>query len=267
MAEFEGQEDVEFIEVAAGAPLEEPKEAAEAPQDVITMKLDELEQLKRARSSEETLTAGLKEVVQALKGQQAPLNQGQTVGESEEEFSTRLERQLFEPGSAKKALEEAVARFAGPTFGQYTKALADANKKLLMVDPEKAPYYKKYAEEIEQEARTMVQVQGYAPNTYEGAYERVMSRKQPDLIAERAAILAEQIVEAKLKEFGVDVDKARKGVKPVYTDGAGSPAPAKKQVRITSSEANAIKRLEDSGLSTSDARRMVLGSRVEGNRG
>lgn len=253
-------EDFELVTVSE-EQLQEPEPKPESDPGTITLTKEELDNLKRARSSEEALANGLKEISAALKPQQMAMPVQQMPGESPEEYSARLEKELFEPGKGAKAIEEAVGRYVGPVFGQYSKALTDAHKRILQLDPEKGPVYKKFGDEIEQEARALVPKMGYTPELYEEAFNRVVLRKQPEIIAEQAAALAAKMLDTKLQELGYDPEKAKRGVKPIYTDGASVTGSPKRQIRITSQEAARIGSLIQAGLSDDDARRTVLGAR------
>jgi hypothetical protein len=88
---------------------------------------------------------GIAKLVERI-GPQGPAPQQ---GENDEVFAKRLKDQLFDDNTMYPTLKEAILRVASPLIAQQGDTVYSQAQKIMELDPETGPIYKKYKGEIE----------------------------------------------------------------------------------------------------------------------
>ena len=243
------EEGLEVLYVQDGDPIEEPAVEAEPPkpEGKVLSESEYQELLKRADTS-----AGLAEPLSKLvekMASPAPQQQEQRVGETDEEFYARMEQEAFLPGKFGEVMKKVAERQNAPVIGQMAKIILDQSKKIMRSDPERGAMFRKYEQEIVEVAGTLPQT----ADVYEQAYEKVLLRKQPEILEEQRKLDREALKKEILEELGIDPVTLKPGSKPMVTLGQGSAggggsAPVAK-IRLYESERD---RMIDLGLDPKD---------------
>ena len=204
-----------------------PTEDDEGDDDKVVLSKEEFEQLKGGQSSTDLLANGLRELKETLSQPQQPANVQQQPGESDEEFESRLERELFAEGKSGKAIKEAVARYTGAQTGQLMGMLSAQNKKLLALDGETGPIFNRYRSEIEKVVSELPEQQQNHPQVWEYAYNQVKDKHKGELQSEEVSSLVEKEVQRRLAELGIEPSggangKEKKKSAPFMESGRGS---------------------------------------------
>lgn len=195
---YEGDGSYDDIEII---PADEPEE----PEDdgKVTLSREEVESLKQKADSTEQLRQSFVEYAEKV----SPANkkpeepEPQKPGESDEVFRKRIEKEIFEEGKTTKALQEFIDRYAGPVVNQQNVQLAEANKKLLIMDPDTGPKFKKYKAEIEDFVASLPANQRNNPEVWNYAYREVVNGQHAD---DEMQDIIERKVQEKLREMGLD---------------------------------------------------------------
>jgi len=170
-------------------PGEKPPENDEDDESV-TLSKEEYDKLIAQRSGEggqEDIGSAIANALKSMQGdQKEPINQQQNVpqqqpGESDEEFWSRVEEDVFKDGKTAPTMKEAIMRVVAPYMNQNMMATAKAERELLML---KNPSAKKYGNEIDKKVKTLPQWQQVQPGAYEWAYNQVLMEHRDDIIEE-----------------------------------------------------------------------------------
>lgn len=245
---YEGSGEYDEIEIAA--PGEMPEE--EEDDGKVTMTREEIEALKRKADSTEQLRQSFMEYAEkAMPANKKPEEpEPQQPGESDDQFRKRIEKEIFEEGKTTKALQEFIDRYAGPVVNQQNVQLAEANKKLLMMDAESGPKFKKYRSEIEEYVASLPAAHRANPEVWNYAYREVLSRHTDDEMQE----VIERKVQERLAELGLGdgvEQEVEKRVQQAVGSRNVSVSPNKRVKRIFPTAEDRQKAAE-SGLSIED---------------
>lgn len=245
------EEGGEFDEIEIAAPGEMPEE--DEDDGKVTMTREEVEALKRKADSTEQLRQSFVEYAEkatpANKKPEEP--EPQKPGESDEVFRKRIEKEIFEEGKTTKALQEFIDRYAGPVVNQQNVQLAEANKKLLMMDSETGPKFKKYKAEIEQYVASLPASHRSNPEVWSYAYREVLSRHSDDEMQE----MIERKVQERLAQMGLGEDGVEAAVEKRVQQAVGSrnaSVSPQKRVKRLYPTADDRQRAAESGLSIED---------------
>lgn len=244
---YEGDGEYDDIEII---PPDEPEE----PEDdgKVTLSREEVEALKQKADSTEQLRQSFVEYAEKA----SPANkkpdepEPQQPGESDEVFRKRIEKEIFEEGKTTKALQEFIDRYAGPVVNQQNVQLAEANKKLLMMDSETGPKFKKYKSEIEDFVAGLPANQRANPEVWSYAYREVVNGRHSD---DEMQDIIERKVQEKLREMGygsdeVEIEADAPRQRPALGARNASVSPQRKVKRVRATEQDR-KNAAESGVS------------------
>lgn len=220
-------DDPDMTEIITLGPGEKPPEEEEEEEgggddDRITLSKEEYEALKSGKDPTNALAKGLEDLKDVLKGQGAAANVEQKPGESDEDFEKRLEEELFSEGKSGKAIKEAVQRYSGGQTSELMAYISQQNKRLLQLDEQKGPVFKRYQGEIEQEVQKLPAAQQKHPQVWDYAFEQVRTRHKDELEQESAEERANRMFKEKMEALGLDENG-----EPL--EGGRQQAPAKKK--------------------------------------
>lgn len=192
------------------------------------------------------LAKGLSELAGALKKPEVEGDEDeapQKPGESDADYFKRVGDEMFDTEKMARHFPEAVRRTVGPALAatnQYAMGLA---KRVLKLDPESGPVFKRYETEIEKEAKKLVKQHGPDPRVYDVAFEMVQQRHAKELATEGATAKVEELVAQRVKEElekrgigeGATAQRPRgfQAVSGGSSVGGGGGDGAKKSVKIT----------------------------------
>jgi len=233
------EEEEEIITLRPGdkPPEEEEEEESEGSEDageVEALRAQVAELSRKAAASDSTgeLANVIAEAINKQRPSDDPLQQSSR--ESDDDFSKRIEAQMFKPGQTVKALQEVILKSIGPAWNQTIGATVEQSRKLLEIHPEKREKFKRYRKEIEDRRQSLPYPQRNSPDVYDRLYDEVVASHSEELNQEVIeGEVARQVAEA-LKDAGLEVGK--KGGKPTFTEGGGRPSsagPKKKKVFVT----------------------------------
>ena len=252
-------DDVEIPEIITLAPGEEPEEEQEEEvvDDKVTLTKEEYEALNSKTSDAQLLAEGFKGLQEALKGPaQQPVNIEQQAGETDEEFESRLEKELFAEGKTGKAIKDAINRYGGGQLSELTAIISNQNKQIIELHPEKGKIFNRYKGEIEGFVKSLPKNQQYHPGVWEYALEQVKTKHQGELEQETISAAVDEAVRAKLAELGIDPDNVQGSAaaapktlkKGSYVEsGKGSPGAGVRRKTVYASAADKAE-AEASGL-------------------
>jgi hypothetical protein len=239
-------DDADEAEIITLAPGENPpEESNDEDEGKVVLSKEEYEALRSGTDSTGLLAEGLKELKDALGGQQAQVanESQQQPGESDEEFEKRLEQDLFAEGKSGKAIREAIQRYGGGQVSQLMGMLSQQNKKLLQLDEETGPIFKRYRSEIEDVVKSLPPEQQGHPQVWEYAVTQVKNAHRDELEQESVEQMVEKRVAEKLKELGVEEGGQRPAASGPYAGGGGGGrgsanvgAKSKKRVYVTEAD-------------------------------
>lgn len=216
-------EDADMTEIVTLKPGEEPPSEEDEDDGKVTLSRDEYEALKQGKDSTSVLANSMKELKEVLSGQGEPANVQQKPGESDEDFEKRLEQELFADGQSAKAIKEAVQRYGG--MGQVMSYISQQNKRLLKLDEESGPIFKRYESEIENVVNKLPPDQQNHPQVWEYALGQVKERHKDELQSESVEQMVQRRVQEELEKLGVSgQQEGTKGKKsaPFVESGSGS---------------------------------------------
>ena len=190
----------------------------------------------------EAITKGFKELGEALKDKQTvqPQIPVQKPGESDEEFAERLKEALFSENPL-PALKEAVERFTQPVVQQQAYTTMELAKRVMELDPEKGPIFKKYKSEIDAFIKTLPPNVQMNPGVYEYAYKEIYARHMNDIIEEKLKEKEEEIRKKVMEEL----KGTQKGTQSQGAYMTGEPVTKgrpKKRVYVTQEERDEAER-------------------------
>lgn len=245
---YEGDGSYDDIEII---PPDEPEE--DEDDGKVTLSREEVEALKQKADSTEQLRQSFLEYAEKA----APANkrpeepEPQQPGETDEQFQKRIEKEIFEEGKTTNALREFIDRYAGPVVNQQNAQLAEANKKLLLMDSETGPKFRKYKSEIEEFVASLPRVQQSNPEVWNYAYREVVNGRHSD---DEMQDIIERKVQEKLREMGLaDAEEGAEEIVQQRTQQAistrnASVSPQRKVKRVRATEADR-KNAAESGVS------------------
>jgi hypothetical protein len=177
------------------------EEAPKEPEDDnrVSMTKEEFEELRKKTD----IASRIPELIQQFGNASRPVNiPPQQKHESEEEFATRLETELFKPGNAARVIREAVDRISKPQVAALASVVTQQARKLLEVDPEKGSTFKRFQKDIDAVVANLPPETRSNPAVYEWAYNQVVQKNSPSLEEERI----NAAVEKRLAEMGISTD-------------------------------------------------------------
>lgn len=223
---FSNEEPLE-TEIITLRPGQKAPESGEE-EDLIKLSRSEYEELRSGQNSTSVLADGLKELKEALKGPDTPANVQQQPGESDADFEKRIEAELFAEGKSAKAIKEAIERYGGSQIGQLMMMFSQQNKRLLKLDEETGPVFKRYEDEIEGFVKKLPIEQQNHPQVWEYALNQVKDRHKDELEQDHISELVAKGVRDTLAAMGIDPDNVQgaqkaKGKAPVFIEsGSGT---------------------------------------------
>jgi hypothetical protein len=125
-----------------------------------------------------------------------------------------------------------------PQLAQMATGNLHLARRVLELDPEKGPTFKKFAGEIDAMVASAPPEIKANPMIYEEAYRRVVAVNIDKIINERV----ESSLAAKMGELKKS-EPASPGRPPTFAEGKGVPAPRKVTVRIKQEDLDRMKRL------------------------
>jgi len=148
--------------------------APDEPDDgVVKMTREEFAALQKKVDMASDVSKGIEQLGAVLRpantAQRAPQ---QYAGESDDAFSTRLEAELFKPGNAAKILQETVNRFMKPQLSSMSGTITAQARKLLELDPDRGPVFKRFSKEIDQVVAGLPAEHRTNPQVYDWAFDQ-----------------------------------------------------------------------------------------------
>ena len=225
-AEGEGEDEngLEVLFVQDGDPIEEkqPDENQEQAQKGRTLSDEEYAELVRKADGAAALAEPIAELVKKVAAPaQSPAVQ--QAGETDEEFMARMEQQAFIPGKFGETMRAVSERINAPVIGQMANIILNQARQIMRSDPERGATFRKYEQEIVEVAKTLPQT----ANVYEQAYEKVLLRKQPEILEEQRKADKEELKKEIMAELGIDpatVGQKQPTRKPIESLGQRSAA-------------------------------------------
>lgn len=218
--------ETEIITLRPGQKPPEPEADDDGEEDVVKLSKSEYNELMGRQDSTSVLASGLKELKEALSGPETPANVQQQPGESDADFEKRIETELFAEGKSAKAIREAVQRYGGAPINQLMTMLSQQNKRILRLDEETGPIFKRYETEIENVVKKLPVEQQNHPQVWEYALNQVKENHKGELEQDEISAKVQQGVREALTAMGLDPDKAqtaggKKPKEPVFMESGG----------------------------------------------
>ena len=234
------------------------KEESEEEEKAPSFKPEEIEEFKKRADSNDAYKESLRLISEKLEKVGGTSNIPPTANvmpqqpyESDEQYSKRIEEEVWKSGSTLRIMREVIGREVAPEFHALRNITVQQEKKLLGLDPEKGQYFKRYSKDIDEVVSGLPPQQRVTPGVYEWAYDKVMSTKQGDIIEERVNSKVEELVKKKLEEMGISSGEPK--VKGNFSEvgSASSGVPSSKKRRVTFS-AEDQRRATEKGLDLED---------------
>lgn len=146
-------------------------------------------------------------------------------GESPEAFRKRMNESIFSSDDPYALIAEIAKREIAPIIGQTSHGAAALAKKIIEIDPEKGPTFKKYKKEVEEFVASLPPAQQALPQVWEFAHSQVLVKHSEEIATERATKIAEEMVDKRLKQLGLNPEKLR-DVSFSETGGVAKPSPS-----------------------------------------
>lgn len=192
----EGEEEPEIVELNPG---EEPPSEGEEGSEEVKLSKEEYERLINKTDNNEALRETLEGLRDTIN--KSPKEQGGQQQQGQPEIDPETFKKQFNEGlfgdDPYKAMQEFIKREVGPYVNQAFQNDAKTNKQLLLVDPEKGKYARKYKDELEGVVQRLPQNQRNNPNVWEYAYEQVMKQHQDDIVNEQVEERVNEILRKK----------------------------------------------------------------------
>lgn len=234
--------DPQFVDEEEGEPQfvdeeDAVDEEAELPDDVKkASKKDLYDRVKAAEAKAEAapdpterISKAFETAVDKMKPMEAP-QLVPTPGESDAQFKERLKKDLFDEEKAEDVLNEAIDRRLGPRLAQTVELNFKQAEKIMELDPETGPVFKRYKAEINSYIKANFPANLHRnPQALEYAYKQVMAGHIEDIAQERA----NAILEVERKKT---VETTRRTPIPLEsggTSGGASGAPRRKIITVT----------------------------------
>jgi len=153
------------------------------------------------------------------------------LGETEEQFVERLKVDLFDEKKVGTAMRDAVLRYAGPMLQQQNAQTYETTLKLMRLDPDLGPTFRRYEAEVLAYVRAKFKGYEQSPQALELAFNQVRSSHVQEIAQE----IADKKIEEMRKNGGLEgLPEGRKKEPLTLESGGGtSGAPARRVVRQT----------------------------------
>jgi hypothetical protein len=208
-AEFGDDLPIEPVYVSSEEEIpKEEKEEGKVDAEALKKENEEFRARMAQLEEQANLNKSLQEGIQGLGKNMTPQRpQPQPVqqpGESDADFRKRFNEHLYDDPAA--LMDEWQMRKLSPLVSQIITNNMAMGRRFLQLDPEKAPNYKTYRDEIENEVNRMPpQEKLQNPDFYDKAYERVMARHIDDIVNQRVqAALKEELEKSSTKNQAAD---------------------------------------------------------------
>lgn len=231
----EGTEDVELI-IDDGKPQEEevPPEFKDVSKKQLVERLKKVEEEASAKEKQNQVLDKLGTTLEKMgvKEEPQPVPPSQPMIKPEELKEKINQKSLESPADA---MDEYFTHKMGPMVGQTLQGNLVLARKLMELDPEKGPNFRKYVKEIDRLVEGAPPQAKVDPTIYEKAYKQVIQDHIDEIIAEKVAAAV-----AKQAEKAPETPK-----QPGFSEGRGSGArpSAQKQVRLSQGEVERLTRL------------------------
>jgi hypothetical protein len=187
---FEEEAEQEFVREADVPPEEPtdtlPEEAKKKTKAELFAETQALRAEAAARpDSSAAVVAGLEKLAEKLKPAEAAAV-AQQPGETEEQFVARLKVDLFDETKVGPTLREAVLRYVGPVLQQQNSDSFSTAMKLMELDPDTGPTFKRYKAETLTYLRANFRGYETSPRALELAFQQVRSSHVQDIAEELA---------------------------------------------------------------------------------
>ena len=232
---FQDFDDDDSIEIVG--PGQDVSDNGEEDTEKVTLSKEEFEALRSSANSVEAMREGISKLGENMQGQRKaePVNEApvQQQGESDDAFWKRFQDELFKSDNPKPLFEEMMNRMAGPYVNQQNAELAKANKRLMMLDPDRGTRFKKYLSEIEGFVQTLPREQQTHPQVWEYSYNQVLQRHTDDLISEEVEKRMREREEERNQSLDSETqEQQRRAPQNFGGAGSGSVSPTKKKRRV-----------------------------------
>jgi len=192
--EDEGETTVEFVdesEAAVDPDAELPEDVKKTSKKDLYARVKELEE-KEAKTSDPTdrITSAFEAAVGKMKTPEAPAPV-QQAGESEADFKARLKKDLFDEDKAEGILNELIDRRLGPRLAQTVELNFKQAERLMELDPETGPIFKKYKGEIASYIKANFPQFAKDPRALELAFNQIRVAHVEEIAQERANAILE----------------------------------------------------------------------------
>jgi len=173
----------------------------------------------------------MNQLVTQMQPQKAPVTPGYLIPNkapqmSDKEFEKYINDLTLE--NPYRAQMEIQARTMGPVIQTFASSQAQLSRELLFANPSTKKVYDKYAQEVEQAVASIpVADRIQNPRVYQTALEVVKARHMEDFVTEGQEERLAAMLDAKLKELGIDPTKpAAKQPQSTYTAPMSAQRPA-----------------------------------------
>lgn len=240
---FEGTDnpDVDVVVLKPGETIPDEKPEGPKEPDKIQMTPEEFKNLLASQQATAgALQQGLSQIGEKLS---APVNQPVYNPPPAPPDPKTLEERAFTPGQFQATVDEIVQTKLTQERMVQAQAAQDMEKRLLKLDPETAPVFKKYEKEIEAAVASAPPHVRFQPNIYQQAYRMIEQQHLSEIIAEKANALAQSQIEAgvaaALEKMGI---KAPAGTKPAVSGATfsestpGNPPKPKQKLYLTAAD-------------------------------
>jgi len=233
-----GTEDVELI-IDDGTPQPSPDDGVPAEfKDVskaqLVDRLKKVEADQAVKDKEASIFDRLGSTLEKIGNQPVPTAQApQSPQEKPEELRERINQKSLE--SPADAMDEYFTHKMGPMVGQTLQGNLTLARKLMELDPERGPTFRKYVKDIDRLVESAPPQAKVDPTIYDRAYKQVIQDHIDEIIAEKVAAAV-----AKSTEKAPETPKP-----PSFSEGRGSGGRpgAQKQVRLSQVEAERLAKL------------------------
>jgi len=221
---LDADEDIEIGDVGDIPPGEtKPAETDEVIE--LQKKLQDQQERLSALQAQNAAQQAIQPLVEQL-GQMQPQAQPiQQPGESDETFRKRLDENYLETGLT-SAMDEYFARRLRPEVQRLLQNNLYTSRRLVALDPEKGPLYKKYQREVEDHITQLPpQAKLYNPEVYDEAVAQVAARHGDEIINERLQQALETEREKIKAELLKEMGHTTPTTKPVHSATPTQQAP------------------------------------------
>lgn len=227
------EEDLQIVQLDSD---ELPVEEKQAEPEGVMLTKEEHAELLRSRDSTGQLTQGLSKLAEVMQPRPNPYQQ--PVMPVDDFDPMKLEEDAYKPGKFTETVQKISQRTANQVSAQMAPLIQAQSKRILQLDPQTGPIYKRFEKEIEERVAQAPMHIRIMPNVYEMAYEQITKERSGDLVEERAKAMARDM----MKEMGIDPETYQKKPAPaMYSESSPSatarPAPKKTTLTLTKSDA------------------------------